>query len=353
MLVSVLLFIVGLVLLIFGGDWFVDGAVGIAKKFHLPELLIGATVVSIGTTLPEVMVSASAAIGGMGDTSYGNAIGSIICNTSLIAAISMTFAPGGKVNKKTFRAPIIFLFASMAFFCLISYTSGYFSRVHGIILLAAFVVYMFVTVRQALKNRTNSEIAEITSVESIEPSENDGSKADNEEHNDESDKLLFGKIKINPTIKMILLLVLGAVAIALGANLLVDNGIIIAQELGVPQTVIALTFIALGTSLPELVTAITSLIKGHGSLSFGNIIGANLFNIVLVMAASIVINPFEMPKSQLFGMTSSLILDIPVMLAVTLIMAVPSLIKGKTYRWQGIALLCIYAAFCASQFFIS
>ena len=136
-----------------------------------------------------------------------------------------------------------------------------------------------------------------------------------------------------------------------GANLLVDNGTIIAKELGVPETVIALTFVALGTSLPELVTAITSLVKGHGSLSVGNIIGANLFNLVLVSGVSVTLAPFEVPVGKtIFGINSSLILDMPLMIVVMALLTVPALTTRKLHRWQGIVLLCIYAAFCAIQF---
>ena len=153
--------------------------------------------------------------------------------------------------------------------------------------------------------------------------------------------------------KTLVLLVLGAVLIALGANLLVDNGTLIAQALGVPESVIALTFVALGTSLPELVTAITSLVKGCSDLSLGNIVGANVFNLVLVSGVSVTLAPFSIPQnSTIAGMNASLVMDIPVMFAVMLLLTLPALIKGKLSRPQGIALLCIYAAFCAVQFSI-
>ena len=151
--------------------------------------------------------------------------------------------------------------------------------------------------------------------------------------------------------KDLILLVVGAAVIAVGADLLVDNGTIIAYELGVPETVIALTFVALGTSLPELVTAVTSLIKGHGALSLGNIIGANLFNLVLVSGVSTVLSPFPVPNSsQVFGMNTSLIVDIPVMFGVMSLLVLPALIRGKLSRIQGVLLLVIYAAFCVFQF---
>ena len=151
--------------------------------------------------------------------------------------------------------------------------------------------------------------------------------------------------------KIVLLLVVGAALIALGANLLVDNGTIIAQAMGVPESVIALTFVALGTSLPELVTAITSLMKGHSDLSLGNVVGANVFNLVLVSGMSVTLAPFEIPQSAtLFGINSSLVLELPVMLLVMILLTIPALVRGKLSRVQGVALLCIYAAFCAVQF---
>ena len=149
----------------------------------------------------------------------------------------------------------------------------------------------------------------------------------------------------------IFFIVVGSAIIAGGANLLVDSGTYIATELGVPATVISLTFVALGTSLPELVTAVTSLIKGHGALSLGNIIGANLFNLVLVGGVSTVIAPFDVPaEATLFGINSSFVLDLPLVFAVMGIMIVPTLIKGKLSRWQGITLLCLYVGFCILQF---
>ena len=317
MLIPVLLFIVGLLFLIKGGDWFVDGASALARRFHLPELLIGATVVSIGTTLPEVMVSTMSALSGHGEIAYGNAIGSVICNAALIAAITIAVRPG-RVDPKTLKTPVAFFFAAAAIYCIAAYVFGRFTRVMGIIMLAVFVAYMAANVLQ-MKNTPAGE---------------------QEESEDEM-----------PLAKTLILLVLGAVLIAVGANLLVDNGTLIAQALGVPESVIALTFVALGTSLPELVTAITSLAKGHSDLSLGNVVGANVFNLVLVSGVSITLAPFTIPQSAtLFGINSSLVLDLPVMLAVMLILTVPALVKGKLHRAQGILLLAIYAAFCAVQF---
>ena len=319
MLVPVLLFIVGLVCLIKGGDWFVDGASALARKFHLPELLIGATVVSIGTTLPEVMVSTISAVEGHGEIAYGNAIGSVICNTALIAALTLAVRPG-KADPKTLKMPVLFFFLAAAIYCVAAYLLGEFTRVVGLVMLAMFVAYMIVNVRQMKKNP--------------QP------EAESEEAGEEM-----------PTWKMLLFLVLGAALIAVGAKLLVDNGTKIAQALGVPESVIALTFVALGTSLPELVTAITSLVKGHSDLSLGNVIGANVFNLVLVSGVSVTLAPFQVPQSAMIaGHNASLVLEIPLMIVVMLILTLPALLKGKLSRAQGILLLAIYAAFCAVQF---
>lgn len=321
MLVPIILLIVGFALLIKGGDWFVDGATGIARRFRLPEILIGATVVSIGTTLPEVMVSAGAAFQGSGSIAYGNAIGSIICNTALIAAITIAVKPG-KADRKTMVIPVAFFFISALVYCLGAYVFGEFSRLMGIVLLAIFVTYMTITVLSMKKNSTETT-AEETHTE----------------------------IEKGNVIKDIALLIIGAVFIAFGADFLVDNAIIIAEKLGVSEKVIGLTIVALGTSLPELVTAITSLVKGHGALSLGNIIGANLFNLVLVSGAAVTINPFAVPASSFVnGVNSSLVIDIPIMFAVMLILTVPTLIKQKLSRWQGISLLCVYVGFLALQF---
>ena len=320
LLVPVLLFALGLVLLIKGGDWFVDGASGIATRFHLPDIVVGATVVSIGTTLPEVMVSTTGALQGLGSMAYGNAIGSIICNTALIAAISVAVNPG-PVNVKSMKVPVIFFFSSAALYCVAAYVLGEFPRWLGFVLLTIFVVYMFLTVRNGLKN----------------PEENE------EEEGEE--------IKERPLWLQLVLLVGGAAVIAVGADLLVDNGTLIAEHLGVPETVIALTFVALGTSLPELVTTITSLRKGRASLGIGNVIGANIFNLVLVSGVSVALAPFAVPQGNtLFGINSSLVLDLPLMVAVMMLLCVPALMKKKLSRWQGILLLAIYAAFCVFQF---
>ncbi len=349
MIVPVLLFIVGLALLIKGGDWFVDGATGIAERFHVPELLIGATVVSIGTTLPEVMVSSNSALSGHGEIAYGNALGSIICNTALIAAITVAVKPG-KVDKKTLRVPVGFFFAAMIIYAIGAYGMGTFGRSLGIILLIIFALYMFILIRQALDEMKKTAGANTG---------NDSTANDSSANEDTDIKSDNGDVKApeepKPLWKEILLLIIGAVFIAEGADLLVDNGTLIAQAMGVPEAVIALTFVALGTSLPELVTAITSLAKGHGALSLGNVCGANLFNLVLVSGLSITLSPFGLPEGRMLSIGSSpvnasLVVDLPVSVFVMLILTIPAMLKGELKRWQGILLLATYACFCIFQF---
>lgn len=379
MLESVLLFAVGLVLLIKGGDWFVDGATGIAKRFNLPDIVVGATVVSIGTTLPEVMVSTTGALAGSGAMAYGNAIGSIICNTALIAAISITCNPG-PVNVKSMRTPAIFFFMSAALYCLAAYLLGEFPRWMGFVMLAIFVCYMLLTVRNGLKNPD-------AAAEEDEEDETSGMPwagiiligvvslliAFSGSFLGDTTPAWFAAImavvavgflifgdkifkvsEIERKLWMeLILLVAGAGIIAVGADLLVEHGQVIALGLGVPATVVALLFVALGTSLPELVTTITSLKKGRASLGVGNVIGANVFNLVLVSGVSVTLAPFAVPAENTLlntGLNLSLVLDIPVMLGVMILMIAPAMMKKKLSRWQGFVLLGIYIAFCICQF---
>ena len=218
---------------------------------------------------------------------------------------------------------VVFFFGSALLYAAVAYTGGNFTRPLGIAMLAVFAAYMILTVRQMKSSPAPA-------AEEPEAAEAAGS-----------------------TLKDVALLVVGAVLIAIGADLLVENGTLIAQALGVPESVIALTFVALGTSLPELVTAITSLAKGHGSLSLGNVIGANLFNLVLVSGVSVTLSPFSIPQNATIGgINASLVVDVPVMLGVMALLCVPALLRGKLSRWQGVTLLAVYAAFCLFQFFV-
>ena len=320
---SLLLFAVGVLLLIKGGDWFVDSAVGIAKRFRVPEIIIGATVVSIGTTLPEVMVSVTAAVNNNGAIAYGNAIGSIICNTALIAALTIAIRPA-PVNRKAVVTPVLFFFISAAIYMVAAYLFGRFDRWLGIVMLVVFGVYMTSTIYRGFKNPVSDSHGE----------EEEGQQGS--------------------LIRDIIVLIISAALIAVGADMLEGSSVSLATMAGIPTEVVGVTVVALCTSLPELVTAVTALLKGHVALSLGNIIGANIFNLVLVSGAAVTISPFVVPEgSKLFGMNTSLILEIPLMVAVMAIMTLPAVKKSKLYRWQGISLLGIYVAFVVLQVLIA
>ena len=337
MFLDIVLFILGFLLLIKGGDYFVDGSTKIAERFKIPEIIIGATIVSIGTTLPETLVSGLSAAQGHGEIAYGNAVGSIICNTALIAAITLTFKPS-KINRQKIFLPVLFFLVSSAIYCAFAYLKGSFPRFIGIILVALFIAYIIIQIMILKNNPENSDL-EIPNNQ-IEKELDETKEAP---QNKSSKQLL----------KEILLIIVGATFIAVGAQLLINNGSAIARAVGIKESVIAITIVAIGTSLPELVTAITALVKGHSNLSIGNIIGANLFNILLVSGLSISISPFSIPLGrEILNINSSLIMDIPVMLLVMGILVVPPLVTNKTYRWQGIILLIIYAVFMVLQFVI-
>jgi len=321
---AIFLFAIGVILLIKGGDWFVDGAVGVAKRFRVPEIIIGATIVSIGTTLPEVMVSVTASINNNGAIAYGNAIGSIICNTALIAALTVAIRPA-QVNRKAIVTPVIFFFVSAAIYIAAAYIFGRFDRWLGIVMLLVFAVYMSLTIYRGFKNPMQ---------------DNHGEEAE--------------VITNKALIKNFVLLVISAALIAVGADMLEGSSVALATFAGIPAEVVGVTIVALCTSLPELVTAITALIKGHGALSLGNIIGANIFNLVLVSGAAVTISPFVVPEgSKLFGFNTSQLIEIPLMVSVMAILTLPPLFNGKLRRWQGIMLLGIYTAFVLLQVLIA
>ena len=258
---------------------------------------------------------------------------------ALIAALTIAIKPGD-APRKSLILPVIFFFIAAVVYGFSAYVLGDFSRTVGIILLALFVVYMVTTVLRM--KRTAPDIPPPVTESALE-------QASGEDYTVESE----AKGTQDKLWKDILLLIVGAALIALGANLLVNNAIVVASALGVSEKVIGLTIVALGTSLPELVTAITALLKGHGSLSLGNVIGANLFNLVLVSGVAVTISPFALPATGFIGgINSSLVLDIPVALAVMLLLTVPTLIRQKLSRWQGVVLLGIYGAFLVLQFLL-
>jgi len=322
---ALLFFAAGALLLIKGGDWFVDSAVNIANRFHVPQIIVGATVVSIGTTLPEVMVSTTAALGNNGSIAYGNAIGSIICNTALIAALTVAIRPA-PIDRKAIAMPVLFYFVSAAVYVVAAYIFGTFARWMGIVMLLIFGIYLFTTIRAGFKNPTPTETTE--------------------EHAEKPRGNLAGDLAV---------LVGSALLIAVGAEFLEGSAVSLAENhLHIPSEVVGVTVVALCTSLPELVTAVTALAKGHGALSLGNVIGANIFNLVLVSGVAVTIAPFDVPAgSLLFGRNASLLLEIPLMVGVMALLTLPAVFRKKLSRWQGILLLSIYAAFVVLQVLIA
>ena len=320
--VVVVLFVLGLALIIKCGDWFIDAACWTAEVTGVPKILIGATIVSVATTLPELFVSLIAVSSGATDLGIGNSIGSVICNTGLILAISLLYAP-----KLTDRR----IFYTRGFIMVLSLVLLFFFSMdslltwpEGLGLMALFFIYIYTNVRN-IRGQLGQPMAS------------------NSKHREK----IPGKIIFTNIAKF----VFGAAGIILGAHLLVDNGVIMAQSLGVPQGVIGVTIIALGTSLPELVTTIASLVKKQPSLGIGNIIGANILNMTLILSACTFIShgglelaPQYLPMLNIIT-SRPVYIDMPLCLALFTILFVPTFFGGKLKRWQGGLMLSLYAAF--------
>ena len=326
---TIVLFAVGLGLICIAGDKFVDAAVAIAKRLKIPEIVVGATIVSLGTTLPEILVSTTAAVGSAQspEISVGNALGSIICNTALIAGIGQLIRPAKEVKAKSVGwRMIFFLAAAVVLFLTVLFTPesdfinksgvtehavGTVIRAVGIALILGFALYAFLSI----KLKDSDGVAEF----------------------DETEKIM-------PMWAALLILAVSAAALFVGAKLLVDNGQELALRMGVPERVVAVTFIALGTSLPELVTTVTSSIKGQGDVGLGNIIGANLFNMLLVIGL-----PATITGNVAFTKTA-LVLDLPLALLAMVGLIIPMLVRKKGSRVQGALLLLGYIGYCIYSF---
>ena len=338
--------IIGFVLLIKFADIFVDSSVNLAKYFKISEIIIGATIVSIGTTLPETLVSAVSAVKGHGSISFGNAIGSIICNTAFIAAIPIIVAPG-IVDKNALKNPTRFFYVAFFVYAILAYGFGEFNRVAGIVLVLIFVIYIIVILR-AHRAHPYSEGARRASPKGTSSHSLDSTHKENLAHKRSGAPL---SAPHSSPLRDVLTIIASGAVIAFASNLLVDNGVIIARKFNVSESVIGITIIALGTSLPELTTAITSLVKGHGNLSLGNIIGADFMNLVSVTGIAALLNPFRVPTEKMvMGINSSFIIDIPFALFAVTLLCVPSIITGKTKRWQGVLLLVSYIIFIIYQY---
>jgi len=303
--ITIALFALGVVLIVKGGDWFVDSAAWIAEVTGIPKFIIGATIVSLATTMPEMIVSVMAAVEGKVDMAVGNAVGSVTANTGLILAISVLAIPAA-VDRLHFDRKAILLILSVVALLILS-ALGQVNVYAGIILVVLFVLYLADNLYSA-------------------KAMGGGEERRQREKGELGKKLLF--------------FALGAAGIVIGARLLVDNGSALAQIMGVPENIIGLTFVAIGTSLPELVTTVTAIMKRQASLSVGNIVGANIIDISLILPVCAAVYGGTLPvNAQTYQ------LDLPVCLGVSLIALLPTLITGRFRRWQGAALLVGYAAY--------
>lgn len=333
----ILVFIVGIVLIVKGGDFFVDAASWIAEISGIPKLIVGATVVSFATTLPELLVSSIAAAQGSVDMAAGNAIGSVTANIALIMGLSLIFMPA-KVNRKDYLyksimmvTPLIVMFA----FSFNGKKDGYINLFASAILLVVFACNMLENVLSAKKNIKEEKL---NSTLDGQPS------ADGQAVAKQKPKTDRRTVVIN-----VLKFIFGTAGIVGGAQILVDSAKALAHRANVPEGIIGLTIVAVGTSLPELVTTITAIIKKESSLSVGNIIGANILDLCMIMPICAFICGKALPVSY-----RMITFDIPVTFFVSCVALIPMFIRGKFSRIQGFALIGSYIAYliCLTVFFM-
>ena len=313
MFLSVVLIIIGFVLLIVGADVLVDGSSGIAKKFHIPEIIIGLTIVSIGTSMPELFVSITSALDGYSDMAIGNIIGSNLCNLLLILGLSATIKPiVFQKETRLYEIPMCLLVTIvLMYFC---NSQGGISRLEAVILLVLFCAFIGYTIYMGRKE-SKKEIVEIQTEE-----------------------------KKNSILKNIVFVLLGIFSLKFGGDLVVDNAVNVARYFNWSEKLISLTILAVGTSLPELVTSVTAAVKGNSDIAIGNIIGSNIFNILLIIGVSAFITPITYNFSYNF--------DFSVLIASSIILAIFPFIppKDKMSRFNGIVYLFIYVAYLTILF---
>ena len=339
-----LLFGVGLFLIIKGGDWFVDSASWIAEVLGVPKFVIGATIVSIATTLPEMIVSIQATLKGNVDMAAGNAIGSVTANTALIMGIFILFMPFTVKRKEFAPKALMMLGASVTLVlgCIFTakeamtfenetneyYTLSHLGLLALIVIFAVFFVENFISLKRQNKQiEPSPENIGLQQEDDIIPTKENATKAQ--------------------WAKNIAYFVLGAVGIVIGADLLVDYGTRIASSLGIPQRVISVVAIAIGTSLPELVTAITALRKKLGALSAGNILGANIIDLTLILPICSFVS-MGRGTGPLAVSASSVTVDMVVCIAAVAVAVIPAIITQKFHKWQGALMLAGYFGYVIS-----
>lgn len=316
MLLEILLIIVGFVLLIKGADYLVEGASNIAKKFHIPEIIIGLTIVSIGTSMPELFVSLTSSLEGYSDMAMGNVIGSNVCNLLLILGLSSVIRTiKFQENTKKYEIPMCFVI-SIIFMILCNVGDGI-SRIDALLLLVLFIGFISYTIVMGLKSQK-------------------------EETKEEKKEI----VKIN-ILKNIIYVVGGIVALKFGGDFVVDNAVSIANRFNLSEKLISLTILAVGTSLPELVTSVTAAFKGNSDIAIGNIIGSNIFNMLLIIGTSALIKPIIYNTSYNLDM-------IILLLGTSLLILFPALSKNKNemHKKNGLSYLGLYAAYLIILFMI-
>ena len=310
--VAAVIFAVGLYLTIKGGDWFVDSASWFAEATGIPKFVVGATVVSFATTLPELLVSVRAAMNGSAQLAIGNAVGSVTANTTLIMGVSLV-AMAGVVSRKSFSLKGGLFLGAVVGLTLLSLGRSL-PMWSAFILWAIFIVFMVSNVIEGKK--------------SLAADAGNGTEGalDAYEKSEIPSKILF--------------FVLGTAAIVFGAEFLVSSGKTLAAGIGISEAIIGFTVIALGTSLPELVTTLTAIRKKENSLSVGNIIGANIIDTTLILPLCAVLGGEALPVAKI-----NLVFDFPVCIAACALAVVPTIIQGRFKKWQGYALLSVYALY--------
>lgn len=315
MSVVIVLFIIGFILITKGADIFIDCTVQIGKKTGISELILGATIVSFATTLPELTVSVLASIDNYTTMSLGNAVGSIICNTGLILGLVVFISPF-KVDKKMFLSKSIILLISVLALMIFS-INGKITRGEGILLLVILAIYMYTNVKSVKENnRSNLEV--------------------------NNDEVKYSS-KGTDNIKIVVKFLLGLAMMVIGSRLLVDNGVKIANFIGIPQGIVSLTVIALGTSLPELVSSLTAIKKRHHGISVGNVLGANILNIVSVISISSLINDLPI-------LSQNIRIDFVFMILLLLVLILPTMKTHRLHRIQGILLLSTYIIYIGTLY---
>lgn len=326
----IVMFILGIGVIIKGGDIFVDSAMWIAEVTGIPKIIIGATIVSLATTLPEFFVASVATIMGSPEIAVGNAIGAIICNTGLVLAISMIAMPV-KVEKERFMPRAFMMIISMVLLLLFS-TDGNINKLEGMILLSLFVYYVKKNIKAA---KRTLEIPDDIAIS-------------------EEEINFKRRLKKREFAKHIIIFIIGAILIGCGARLLVVNAQIIARYYGVTEGIISLTILALGTSLPELVTVLTSIYKKESGVAVGNVIGANILNITMTIASSSILakgglilrsRNVYIFNTPFINFNQTILLDIPVALVLMLLVILPISTNGRYSKKNGIMLLSVYIAY--------